>query len=242
MDPGDGRFLMMKGNLAKDIVSEVVLSDSPEEVIKKWRNIFKISQKALAAELGITPSVVSDYESGRRKSPGINIIKRYVRALIELDSRKGGNVVRSFGGVGMATESSEAILDIKELTKGVQVIDVCRRVGAELLTDASTSKGTVYGYTVIDSVKAITQFSFEDLVKLYGETTQRALIFTKVTTGRSPMVALKLTNLKPALVILHGPSEVDEIAIRIAEVEGIPLAVSRLEKVEDIIEKLKKFS
>jgi len=238
MDP-DGRFLLMKENLARDIVSEVVLSDAPEGVIKKWRSIFKISQKALAAELGITPSVVSDYESGRRKSPGINIIKRYVKALIELDSKKGGNVVRSFGGLANGAEPSEAILDIREMAKGVQISELCRRIGAQLLTSAAT-KGSVYGYTVIDSIKAITEFSFQDLIKLYGETTERALIFTKVTTGKSPMVALKLTNLKPALVVLHGPSEVDEIAIRIAEVEGIPLAVCRLEKVEDIIEKLKR--
>lgn len=231
----------MKERLAKDIVSEVVLSDSPENVIKKWRNIFKISQKILAGELGITPSVVSDYESGRRKSPGINIIKRYVRALIEIDSRKGGNVIRSFGGFGKPTETSDAIIDIKELSRGVQVGEFCNRIKADMLTDHAGLKESVYGYTVIDSIRAITEFSLTDLVKLYGETTQRALIFTKVSTGKSPMVALKLTNLKPTLVVLHGPSEVDEIAIRIAEVEGIPMAVCRLERAEDIVERLKKF-
>ncbi len=231
----------MKERLARDIVSEVVLSDKPEEVIKKWRNIFKISQKGLAAELGITPSVVSDYESGRRKSPGISIIKRYVRALIELDSRKGGNVIRSFGGLGKQSEPSDAIIDIRELAKGVQVGEFCHRIKAEMLTDGKSLKESVYGYTVVDSVKAITEFSLTDLVKLYGETTQRALVFSRVTTGKSPMVALKLTNLRPALVVLHGPSEVDEIAIRIAEVEGIPLAVCRLEKIEDVVERLKKF-
>lgn len=241
MDSSDSKFLLMKERLARDIVSEVVLSDKPEEVIKKWRNIFKISQKTLAGDLGITPSVVSDYESGRRKSPGVNIIKRYVKALIEIDSRKGGNVIRSFGGLGKSSEPTDAIIDIRELSKGIQIGEFCNRIKAEMLTDSNSLKENVYGYTVIDSIKAITEFSFADLVKVYGETTQRALIFTKVTTGKSPMVALKLTNLKPVLVVVHGPSEVDEIAIRIAEVEGVPLAVCRLEKVESIVERLKKF-
>jgi len=40
-------------------------------------------------------------------------------------------------------------------------------------------------------------------------------------------------------VVLHGLDEVDEIAKRIAEVENIPLALCRLEKVEDIVAKLK---
>ena len=40
-----------------------------------------------------------------------------------------------------------------------------------------------------------------DLVKAYGMTTDRALIFTNVSSGRSPMVAIKVTNLKPSLVV-----------------------------------------
>jgi len=52
--------------------------------------------------------------------------------------------------------------------------------------------------------------------------------------GRTPMVAIKVTNIKPALVVLHGLMSVDEIAKRIAEAENIPLAVCMLEKAEDI--------
>ena len=98
----------------------------------------------------------------------------------------------------------------------------------------------IYGYTIIDSHKAITELSFNDLVKLYGITSQRALIFTRVSTGKTPMVAIKLTNLHPALVVLHGLDVVDDVAKRIAEVEGIPLAVSRMASPEDIIKKLKE--
>jgi putative transcriptional regulator len=53
------------------------------------------------------------------------------------------------------------------------------------------------------------------------------------------MVAIKVTNLHPALVVLHGLSVVDEVAKRIAEAEGIPLAISRVASPEDMVEQLK---
>jgi putative transcriptional regulator len=237
MDDSDNRFIMIKSKLSKDIASEIVLSKNPEDVIKKWRNIFKISQKTLAEELGITPSVVSDYESGRRKSPGVNIIRRYVNALLDIDTRRGGKVIRSFGGLMHRERLSSAIIDIKEFSIGIKIKDFCKRINVDMLTGYDPEE-EIYGYTIIDSLKAITEFSYTELINVYGTTSQRALIFTKVSTGKTPMVALKLTNLRPALTILHGLNEVDEIAKRIAEVENIPLGVCRLEKIEDIIEKL----
>lgn len=223
--------------LAKDIVGEIVLAESPEHVLKKWRTIFKVSQKDLAARLGITSSVISDYESGRRQSPGIKVIKKYISALLDLDAAAGSSVIKSFSKTVPSPLLGEAVLDIQEFSVGVPLQKFCDRINAQLLTKTS---GEVYGYTVIDSIKAVTEFSASELVKLYGLTTRRALIFTKVTTGRTPMVAIKLTNLRPGLVVLHGLQSADDIAKRIAEAEGIPLAVCRLERAEDIVAALRK--
>ncbi len=239
MDNVTDEFSLAKKQLAKDIVGEIVLSENPEKVIKKWRNIFKISQKSLASELGITSSVVSDYESGRRKSPGIKVIKKYIAALLTLDEKEGGQIIRSFVKNMQSHPLSDAIIDIKEFNKGVGLRDFCRTINAVLVTKNIGSGQELYGYTIIDSLKAITELSFSELIRLYGITTQRVLIFTKVSTGRTPMVAIKLTNLHPALIVLHGLSMVDEIAKRIADVENIPLAVSRLGSVNDIAEKLR---
>ena len=83
-------------------------------------------------------------------------------------------------------------------------------------------------------------------MQLYGRTPDRALIFTKVENGRSPMIAVKIgrfsTDMKPNLVVLHGPNNptnVDKIAIKIAESERIPLIVSGepLEKIKDALKK-----
>lgn len=240
MDNVTDEFSLARNKLAKDIIGEIVLSENSEGVIKKWRSIFKISQKKLANELSITPSVVSDYESGRRKSPGIKVIKKYIDALLKIDVDRGGKIVRSFAKTNQSHPAiSNAIVDIKEFSVGISANDFCKFLNAVPVVKTNLDN-VVYGYTVVDSLKAITELSFSELVKLYGITTQRALVFTEVSTGRTPMVAIKLTNLKPALVVLHGLDVVDDVAKRIAEVEGIPLSVCRMESVSNIIGKLKE--
>ena len=234
-------FGLAKEDLAKTIIGEIVLSDNPNGVIKKWRNIFKVSQKRLANELGITSSVVSDYESGRRKSPGIKVIKNYIDALLRIDERRGGQIIRSFIKSTHSTPISNAIVSIKEFSEGVDVEDFCNIINAIPIVKTEGMYQKIYGYTIIDSVKAILELSFSELIKLYGITTQRALIFTNVSRGRSPMVAIKVTNLKPSLVVFHGLDVVDELAKSIAKVESIPLAVCRLENVEDIVRNLENF-
>lgn len=230
---------LTKTELVKNIVGEIVLANNPESVIKKWRNLFKISQKELANELEITSSVISDYESGRRKSPGIKFIKKYIEALIRIDEKKGGRVIKSFSSTSYSRPISKAIVDIKEFVEGAEILDFCNSINARILIKGRLEK--IYGYTIIDSVRAITELSFSELTKLYGITTQRALIFTNVSTGKGPLIAIKVTNLHPGLVVLHNLEKVDEIAINIAEAEGIPLAMCRLKSVNEIIEKLKNF-
>lgn len=239
MDNVNDEFSLAAKKLARDMVSEIVLAKHPEAVIKKWRNIFKVSQKQLAAELHITSSVISDYESGRRKSPGIMVVRKYVNSLLAIDTKTGGQVIRSFVSNTPSESLSNAIIDIKEFTEGIDVKDFCARINAQLVTKDIGLSSQVYGYTIIDSLKAITELSYSELIKLYGITTQRALIFTKVSTGRTPMVAIKLTGLHPSLVVLHGLSVVDDIAKRIAEAEKIPLSVCRYENISDIVAGLK---
>jgi len=98
----------------------------------------------------------------------------------------------------------------------------------------------IYGYTIIDSKRAIINFTPQELVKIYGETTNRALIFTNISRGRSPLVAIKVTSLRPGLVVLHGIEKVDEIALAIAKSEKIPLALTYLQ-LERIVDKLRNF-
>lgn len=77
------------GDELTTIAGTVVLSESPAHQLKYWRKKFGVKQADLARKMDITPSVLSDYEKGRRPSPGVNFIKRYLVALHEL-TKEGG--------------------------------------------------------------------------------------------------------------------------------------------------------
>jgi putative transcriptional regulator len=230
---------LAKENLAKRIAGEIVLSNEAGKVIQKWRNIFKIPQRRLADEMKIMPSVISDYENGRRKSPGIKIIKRIVEAMITVDEKLGGKVIQEFAELPTKTVLSDAVLDIKEFSAPINVKDFCKSIDAPLLVREDLANRNLYGYTVVDSLKAIIDLSPIDMVKLYGLTSDRALIFIGAHRGRSSLVALKVTNLRPGLVILHGSEKIDELAKRIAELEGIPLGICRIKDKDELIKLLK---
>ena len=66
------------------IAGSIVLSEAPPQQLKYWRKKFGIKQADLAKKMAITPSVLSDYEKGRRPSPGVNFIRRYLVALYAL--------------------------------------------------------------------------------------------------------------------------------------------------------------
>src|SRR3989338_47588 len=223
---------VLQEKILKVIGGEVVISNNVGEVLKKWRANFEVSQKNLAKELNITPSVVCDYESGRRKSPGIKVVKKYIDALISLDKKDGSKIINSFRQTVQPKQLDNTIVNLKEFFGGINISDFCKTIDADFLVSGGNKE--IYGYTVIDSIRAITELSFNDLAKLYGNTTQRALVFTRVSTGRTPVVAIKLTNMKPGLVVLHGltKEQIDPVAKEIALREKIPLAVCNLEKPE----------
>ena len=216
--------------LAVTIAGEITLSNDPGGSMKKWREIFGISQIELAEHLKVSPSTISDYEGGRRKSPGIGVISRFVNALIEMDMQRGGKIVKQ---LMKDFEPSEEAFDIHEFYGAVNANEFAKKIKAVCVANQAKLKETaIYGYTLIDSLKVIIEVPVHEYMHLYGRTPDRALIFQKVVNGRSPMIAVKIgrfsTDMKPALVVLHGPkdpSKVDEVAIKIAESERIPLLV-----------------
>jgi putative transcriptional regulator len=56
------------------------------------------------------------------------------------------------------------------------------------------------------------------------------------------MIAIKLAPIKPSIVCIHGlkKKDVDDLAIKISNVEGIPL-VLLTESIEKITERLEKY-
>ena len=230
-------FSPVRDTLAKRIAGEIVLSSNPGQTMRKWRGLLNVNQMELADELELSPSVISDYETGRRQSPGSGFIKRYVLALLDIDQRRGGDYIRQMARITI--DPSDVFTDIREFTQPVTVEQLCRAVDAEILTVKEKLDNQVLGYTIIDSVKAITTLSGLDFYRIFGATSERALVFTEVTQGRSPMIAVKISPFKPRVVILHGKiRKIDPLAVSLAEHEGIPLGYSRLPSEEELVDAL----
>ncbi|HIQ03819.1 MAG TPA: helix-turn-helix domain-containing protein [Desulfurococcales archaeon] len=225
-------------NIAKRIAGDIVWSSNPGATLKKWREIFGVSQVELSKVMGVTPSVISDYENNRR-TPGSRFIKRFIDALLRIDRNRGWVTTRDL------TKSMkmyvDIIIDIYEYQRPIPLSELLPLIDGELLTSSDFGK-LVYGYTVLDSIKAILHLSGNDFYVMMGQTSERALIFTKVTTGRSPMVAVKVSPIKPAVVIIHGPkscNQVDSLAIKLAESERLPLVLSLIDDINTLIRRLR---
>jgi putative transcriptional regulator len=214
--------------LISKIGGSVVASKDPSYTLKKWRERLSIKQIDLANLMKMSSSVISDYESGRRPSPGINFVRRYIEAIINLDNERGKLLEKLID-----SNERKAILNIGEFRKPIPIQHILDLVGGKILCGESNVNLDVYGYTILDSIRTIYSLSGFDFYKIFGATTERVLVFTKVGLGRSPLVAIRVSQFKPRMVILHGPKAVDKIALDLANKENIVLTLSALSQESD---------
>ncbi len=217
----------IKNALSEKIAGEITLSPKPGQTIRKWRNVFDISQTDLACCLGISPSVISDYESGRRKSPGIQTVKKIIKALIEIDEKhKGSNILHQYKSM---FDTDEGILEIMEYPFSIPADVFIKNIDGNVLTSDNIGMNkNVKGFTLLDSIKTIKTINTSDYTHLYGWNTDRALVFTCIQFGRSPMIAVRVHPVKPTVVVYHQPGAVDSLAVKLAERENISLVVTNL--------------
>jgi len=212
--------------LSRRIAGEITLSDDPGATLRKWRTDFDISQTELAEQLDVSSSVISDYESGRRESPGIGIVRRIVDGLLDIDERRGGGRLRQYARVLSAGFESDIVHALREYSTAVPVEEFYEAMDATEVVRGDQDH--VNGHTVINSIEAITRLSSEEFYRLYGQSTNRALVFTGVTRGESPLVALRVVSPTPNAVVLHGIEAEDlwEHAADLARVDRFSLATS----------------
>ncbi|MGI0133162.1 MAG: transcriptional regulator [Thermoplasmata archaeon] len=214
----------METELREKIAGEVVLSPHPGRTLRKWREDFGISQRDLARTLATVPSVISDYESERRASPGAAFIRRYVEGLLEVDQREGGRVGQRLG----LHPHSDGILGMREFSVAIPLKALADQLEARAASRVDLHRD-IHGFTLLDAPRAILSIDASRFVEVYGWTTQRALIFSNVKYGRSPMVAIRAHPLKPAAVVFANPGRIDPLAVRLSEVENIPLLSTALD-------------
>ena len=215
----------MREELREKIAGEITLSNDPGKTIRKWREEFDLSQQELAITMNVSPSVISDYESGRRKSPGIVIVRRIVDSFLDLDEKNGSRTIKRY----QLGSRSDCIISTSEFRGGMKMDEFIAIIEGENVTPTIETSKYIHGYTVVNSLKAITSLSSADYLKIYGWSSERALVFTDVHYGRSPMIAIRAHPLTPAMVVYHRPENIDPLAKKLAQLEGLPLITTDLD-------------
>ncbi len=213
----------------------IIYSNSPGKTLKSIRLKLGITQKSLANLINVSPSVLSDYESGRRRKPGTKFIRKYIDALIR---SSGASAVVLATHSNESTASNDAIINIKEYRSPIKASKLIDLLEADILSGEKMIDSPIYGHTVLDSIRAIITMRGEQFYKIFGKSSERALIFTKVGIGRSPMVAVRISPLKPRLVMMHGTDRVENLAVEMASVENLILANIRIKNLNEVLEKL----
>ncbi len=223
--------------LARRVAGEIILSNKPGATMRKWRELFAISQMNLSEKMLVSSSVISDYESGRRPSPGTKFVRRFVWALLKIDEERGSRFIREFAR--LTSSPSTAIVDLREFPIPVRVEYLCRAIKGEIIAESGKPTKEILGYTVVDSRKAVETLSGLEYSQLFGASTDRALVFTNVCNENLPMMLVRVSNLKPRIVVFHG-ARPDDHSVRLAEYDQILLVYSPLPSIEQLVKSLRK--
>ncbi len=229
----------LRNQLAEKMAGEITLSDSPGHALKKWRMNFEIAPGILADRLDVSPSVISDYESGRRKSPGTAVVGKIVDTLLAMDEENEGKHIQKFSTMLFSNVEDDVIYDIHEYPTAIPLKDFSDAIGCTLLCGSLDQ--VLFGYTVVNSLNAIMQFSSDEFNRIYGWSTERAVVFTNVSTGKSPMVAIRVTPFKPRCVVLQGldTDDVHPIVEKMAERDRITVMCTMMD-IDKIVSTLRE--
>ncbi|AGB01110.1 putative transcriptional regulator [Methanoregula formicica SMSP] len=229
----------LRNQLAEKMAGEITLSDSPGHALKKWRMNFEIAPGVLSERLGVSPSVISDYESGRRKSPGTAVVGKIVDTILAIDEEDGGKHIQKYSTMLFSNVEDDVIYDLHEYENPVALQEFADVIGCSLLCGSADQ--AIFGYTVVNSLNAIMQLSSDEFNRIYGWSTERALVFTNVSTGKSPMVAIRVTPFKPRCVVLQGidAPDVHPIVAKMAEKDRITVFCTSMD-VDKIVSALRE--
>lgn len=228
----------LRNRLAEKMAGEITLSDSPGKALRKWRMGFNIPPGVLAEKLEVSPSVISDYEGGRRKSPGTAVVGKIVDSILSIDEDNGGKYIYKFASILYSDIDEDVIYAIHDYDSSIMLNKFCETIDCTHVCGLMDKM--IYGYTVVNSLNAILHLSPNEFNRIYGWSTERALIFTNISTGKSPMIAIRVTPFKPRCVILQGISkdQVHPLVPKLAERDHITLMCTEM-GVDEIVDVLR---
>ncbi|MEM3482931.1 MAG: hypothetical protein QW091_01870, partial [Candidatus Micrarchaeaceae archaeon] len=131
-------------------------------------------------------------------------------------------------------EEETSMYFIHDFSAPISGVDFARQIDAKVISNPNyLDDMKLFGYTLLDSLKVILEISPSEYPRLFGSTTDRAFIFNEVSTGRSPMVVVRVAPIKPKVVVIMNLDTVDKLAIKISQIEHVPLLTTKL-TIDDI--------
>jgi putative transcriptional regulator len=71
---------------------------------------------------------------------------------------------------------------------------LCKAIRGEVVACLDKYVKEVNGYTVVDGKRAVETLSGLEFSQLFGATTERALVFTNIENGISPMLVVRVSS------------------------------------------------
>ena len=223
---------MKELELLQIILGDIAANENYGIVMKKWRELFNITQSRIAKELDIKQSVISDYENNRRKSPGIEFIRKYTNSLITIGKNENRKEFDSIiEDLGLKKELNK--LFSGEFEKSLESMEVINLLNAtQILSQQQASFKNYLFFSDRISNIVTKQPSFK-LLKSLKNKKETVFIFSDVKTGKLPLIMLKilskLNKLElPKLIIFQSKGfKLSSFARKIGKNNNISIAVTK---------------
>ncbi|VVB75465.1 Uncharacterised protein [Candidatus Tiddalikarchaeum anstoanum] len=236
---------MSEQELFQRILGDVVANEEYGLVMKKWRELFSVTQAEIAGKLDVKPSVISDYENSRRRSPGIVFIRSYVNALIVLGELRNKDLHDSVKKeLDIKKANDNLIIKTFNKPKNNSYLIKLLRAKPVTKTNSSAINGLIFFHDNISRVlMKLPTYKLLNEMKKVGS---YAYIFSNVKSGNLPLILLTLLSKinktsMPALVIFQSDSfKPSNFSKKTAEKKNITLAVTGkdVKDIKKIIEKM----
>ncbi len=235
---------MTTSSLLRFIAGDIASNEKYGIVMKKWRNLFNITQSRIAKEMNVKQSVISDYENNRRASPGINIIRSYVLALIKIAKkehpREYNELLKSLN-----IDEERASLyrgEFKTELNNKRIMKLFNATQVIAPKEEYKFKEFVFFSKNISSI--VTNQPSYKLLKELKSNTNRLFIFSNVKSGQIPLITITLlskinhTDLPKLILFQSNKFKISNLAKRIAKSNNISIMITKMNN-EDILELLR---
>ena len=150
--------------------------------------------------MGISNTMLSDYQNGRRLNPNIKLIKNFIDALIKYDLKHNEKILKK-----LIESKVELSFETKEFKKGMK-IKVLENYQKIKHINIKNNNEIIYGITYLDA-NDIPTFEFEDVQKIFGKTNKRIFYISNVKDINIIQMFINtlkiITNQNPSVLILE---------------------------------------